>query len=87
MTDREPLDVRVLRRVIELNGGNHRLAARMLRVPMPSLYLWAKGAEPVPRQVFFEAVDVLMDADAGSFVIDDAANDQQAARSAKPASR
>jgi hypothetical protein len=54
------LEMRVLQRGAELLGSERALA-RYLRVPMPDLFLWLKGAERPTRATFLAAVDLLME--------------------------
>ncbi len=56
------LEVRVLRRAIELMGGERPLAKR-LRVPMHDLQMWLDGTEKPTRALFLAAVDVLIEHD------------------------
>jgi hypothetical protein len=52
--------MRVLQRAVELMGSE-RAVARHLRVPMPDLFAWLKGADRPPRALFLEAVDLLIE--------------------------
>jgi hypothetical protein len=52
--------VRTLAKAAELLGGERALA-RYLRVPMPELFVWMRGASPLPDSVFLRAVDLVLD--------------------------
>jgi len=52
--------MRVLQRAVQLLGSE-RAVARQLRVPMPELFIWMRGAEETPQVVFLRAVDLLID--------------------------
>jgi hypothetical protein len=77
------VEIRTLQRIVELCGGNYRLAARRLRVSPPSLFLWTKGAEAIPKQVFLNAVDVLMEAQSDVPAVENSANDSKEAPAAR----
>jgi len=55
------LEVRVLKRGIELLGSERALARR-LRVPLPDLMMWICGNEKPTRVTFMAAVDLLIEA-------------------------
>jgi len=50
---------RTLEKAAELIGGERALA-RYLRVPMPELFVWMRGASPIPDSVFLRAVDLVL---------------------------
>jgi hypothetical protein len=54
------LEMRVLQRAVEILGSERALA-RELRVPLPELFTWLKGAERPTRPMFLAAVDVLIE--------------------------
>jgi len=60
MATKQTLEMRVLQRAAELLGSERALARR-LRVPMPDLFAWLRGAEKPPRALFLETVDVLIE--------------------------
>jgi hypothetical protein len=51
--------VRTLAKAAELIGGERALA-RYLRVPMAELFVWMRGATPVPDRIFLRAVDLVL---------------------------
>jgi len=54
------LDIRVLRRAVEIAGGEARLAAR-LEVSPSRLSVWLSAQAPLPQAVFLRAVDVVLE--------------------------
>jgi DNA-binding transcriptional regulator YdaS (Cro superfamily) len=53
-------DIRVLRRAVEIVGGEEQLAQR-LKVPTSRLTSWLQAQAPLPPAVFLRAVDVVME--------------------------
>jgi hypothetical protein len=51
--------MRTFEKAAEILGGERALA-RYLRVPMPELFVWMRGATPVPDSVFLRAVDLVL---------------------------
>lgn len=51
--------LRTLEKAAEILGGERALA-RYLRVPMPELFVWMRGAVPCPDGVFLRAVDLVL---------------------------
>ena len=56
----QTLEMRVLQHAAD-KLGSERALARRLRVPMPDLLAWLKGADRPPRALFLEAVDILVE--------------------------
>jgi hypothetical protein len=54
-----PVHARTLVKAAELLGGERALA-RYLKVPMAELFVWMRGATPVPDQIFLRAVDLVL---------------------------
>jgi hypothetical protein len=54
-----PVHARTLAKAAELIGGERALA-RYLKVPMAELFVWMRGATPVPDHIFLRAVDLVL---------------------------
>ena len=54
------LEMRVLKRAVEILGSERALARR-LHVPVADLCIWMAGAETPPRATFLRAVDVMIE--------------------------
>ena len=52
--------IRVLKRVVEIEGSEPALARR-LKVRSSYLAVWLTGSEPIPEPVFLRAVDMILD--------------------------
>lgn len=52
--------MRTLAKAAELLGSERALA-RYLGVPMPELFVWMRGATPLPDPLFLRVVDLVLD--------------------------
>jgi len=60
LLSRQPLSQRALARALELSDGSEHLAAELL-LSVSDLQSMLDGVSPVPEEIFFQAVDLLID--------------------------